>query len=95
MTAMPADPFADETGARVREILAEHAMVAPEEVSADASLEGLGMDSLGLMESIFAIEEAFGIEIPFNANLPGDAAFDVSSVAGIVDGVRRLRGDRT
>ena len=94
MTATQADPFDDETGARVRAILAEHAMVAPEDVAANASLEALGMDSLGLMESIFAIEEAFGIEVPFNANLPGDAAFDVSSVAGIVAGVRRLRGDR-
>ena len=32
--------------------------------------EDLGIDSLGLVESIFAIEEAFDIQVPFNANEP-------------------------
>ena len=91
MTPLADDPLADETGARVRAILAEHAMLAPEEVAPDATLEGIGMDSLGLMESIFAIEEAFDIDVPFNANAPGESEFDISSVASIAEAVRRLR----
>jgi acyl carrier protein len=86
-----ADPLADDTGARVRAILAEHAMLEPEEVAPDATLQAIGMDSLGLMESIFAIEEAFDIQVPFNANAPGELEFDVSSVASIAEAVRRLR----
>ena len=48
------------------------------------SLEDLGIDSLGLVESIFAIEEAFDISVPFNANEPEASDFDISSVAAIV-----------
>ena len=36
----------------------------------DATLEDLGIDSLGLVEAVFAIEEAFDIQVPFNANEP-------------------------
>ncbi len=75
---------------RVRNIIAEQALLDPEEVGMDSTLESLGLDSLGLVESLFAIEEAFDINIPFNANNPEDSDFDISSVATIVMGIRRL-----
>ena len=50
----------------------------------------LGLDSLGLVEAIFAIEESFGISVPFNANEPGASEFDISTVGSVVAGVRRL-----
>jgi len=53
-------------------------------------LEDLGIDSLGLVESIFAIEEAFDIQVPFNANEPQQSEFDISSVAAIVRAVETL-----
>jgi acyl carrier protein len=56
----------------------------------NATLDDLGIDSLGLVESIFAIEEAFDIQVPFNANDPKDSAFDISSVASIVSAVIAL-----
>ena len=31
-------------------------------------LDGLGLDSLGVVELTFVIEEKFDVEIPFNAN---------------------------
>jgi acyl carrier protein len=54
------------------------------------SLDDLGIDSLGLVESIFAIEEAFDISVPFNANEPEKSEFDISSVAAIVAAVEKL-----
>ena len=39
-------------------IIAEQALLEPEDVIPDSTLESLGIDSLGLVESIFAIEEA-------------------------------------
>ena len=51
-------------------IIAEQAVLEPEDVTMDSTLESLGIDSLGLVESIFAIEEAFDISVPFNANNP-------------------------
>ena len=71
-------------------IIAEQAVLAVSDISMDASLEDLGIDSLGLVESIFAIEEAFDISVPFNANDPKDSAFDVSSVASVIAAVEGL-----
>lgn len=75
---------------RVIAIIAEQALLDPSDVQPDHSLADLGIDSLGLVESIFAIEEAFDISVPFNANDPQAGDFDISSVAAIVAAVERL-----
>ena len=56
----------------------------------DQSLEDLGIDSMGLVEAIFAIEESFDIQVPFNANEPEKSEFDISSVQSIVAAVEAL-----
>lgn len=75
---------------RVIAIIAEQAVLEPGDVQMDQSLEQLGIDSLGLVESIFAIEEEFDIAVPFNANDPSDSEFDISSVAAVVRAVEGL-----
>ena len=76
-------------------IIAEQAVLEPSDVRADATLEDLGIDSLGLVESIFAIEEAFDISVPFNANAPEESDFDISSVDAIVAGIERLIAEQS
>ena len=71
-------------------IIAERAVLETDDVQMTASLQDLGIDSLGLVESIFAIEEAFDIQVPFNANDPQASSFDISSVAAIVRAVQEL-----
>ncbi|MBR9765293.1 MAG: acyl carrier protein [Rhodobacteraceae bacterium] len=75
---------------KVIEIIAEQAVLEPSDVKMDSTLEDLGIDSLGLVESIFAIEEAFDIQVPFNANDPQESDFDISDVSSIVAGVEKL-----
>lgn len=75
---------------KVIEIIAEQAVLDIGDVTMTATLEDLGIDSLGLVESIFAIEEAFDITVPFNANDPSESGFDISSVASIVKAVEGL-----
>jgi acyl carrier protein len=75
---------------RVVAILAEQAVLHPDQVRMDATLQDLGIDSLGLVEAIFAIEEAFDIQVPFNANDPRDSEFDISTVATMVRAVESL-----
>jgi acyl carrier protein len=75
---------------RVIEIIAEQALMEPSDVEGSMTLEDLGIDSLGLVESIFAIEEAFDVSVPFNANDPGSSEFDISSVDAIVAAVKDL-----
>ena len=75
---------------RVIKIIAEQAVLEPSDVTLDSTLEDLGIDSLGLVESIFAIEEEFDISIPFNANNPSERGFDISSVKTIIAGIEKL-----
>nr|WP_050522385.1 acyl carrier protein [Pseudorhodobacter wandonensis] len=74
----------------VRKIIAEQAGLDLADVTLDNSLESLGVDSLGLVETIFAIEEAFDISVPFNANAPQASGFDHSSVRAIAAAVQGL-----
>ena len=55
-------------------ILAEQAVLDTSDVTGASTLEDLGIDSLGLVETIFSIEEAF----------------DISSVDAIVQAVENL-----
>ncbi len=75
---------------QVLAILAEQALLEPSDIGLDDSLNDLGIDSLGLVEAIFAIEEAFDIAVPFNANAPMQSDFDISSVAAIIAAVESL-----
>lgn len=75
---------------KVIAIIAEQAVLEPGDVTLESSLEDLGIDSLGLVESIFAIEEEFDISVPFNANEPTASDFDISTVAKIVEGIEKL-----
>jgi acyl carrier protein len=75
-------------------IIAEQAMLEPSDIKMDQTLEDIGIDSLGLVESIFAIEETFDISVPFNANDPQASGFDISSVAAIIAAVEKLKSEQ-
>ncbi|GIT92169.1 phosphopantetheine-binding protein [Jannaschia pagri] len=80
----------DDIRTRVHEIIAEQAMIDPSDITDDASPADLGVDSMGVVETIFAIEEAFDVQVPFNANEPGKSDFDISTVGAIVQAVQSL-----
>ena len=71
-------------------IIAEKAVLDVTDITPDSTIAALGMDSLGLVEAIFALEEAFDITIPFNANDPAQSGFDMTSVASIIAGIEEL-----
>ncbi|MEL6679791.1 MAG: phosphopantetheine-binding protein [Pseudomonadota bacterium] len=80
---------------KVREIIAEQALMSTDEVKDEHTLEDLGIDSLGLVEAVFAIEEAFDVQVPFNANDPSDSDFDITNVKSMIDAVEKLVGAPT
>ncbi len=75
---------------KVIAIIADQALLEPSDVTLDSTPEDLGIDSLGLVESIFSIEEAFDISVPFNANDPSESDFDISNVGTIIAGIENL-----
>jgi acyl carrier protein len=81
---------AEKVAEKIIAIIAEQAVLDPSDVHMDSTMESLGIDSLGLVDSIFAIEEAFDISVPFNANEPAKSGFDISSVGAIVAAVEGL-----
>ena len=83
-----------DIGAKVIDIIAEQAILDPGDVTLESTLDSLGIDSMGLVESIFAIEEAFDIHIPFNANDPSDSEFNISSVSSIISGIEKLVAEK-
>jgi acyl carrier protein len=57
--------MAENTEAKVKEIIINELGVEPEKVTLEASfVEDLGADSLDTVELVMAFEEEFGIEIP-------------------------------
>ena len=84
-----------DIGAKVIDIIAEQAILDPIDVNLESTLDSLGIDSMALVESIFAIEEAFDIQIPFNANNPSDSDFNISSVSSIISGIEKLVAEKS
>lgn len=75
---------------KVLEIIARQAVLEVGDISGDATLADLGIDSLGLVEAVFAIEEQFDIAVPFNANQPGATGFDTTSITAMIAAIEAL-----
>lgn len=80
---------------QVISIIAEQALLEPSDVKLEHTLADLGIDSMGVVESIFSIEEEFDVSVPFNANTPEESDFDISTVASIVAGIERLKDEQS
>jgi acyl carrier protein len=78
MTSVESDIF---------EIIADKAAVEREKVISNASLEELEIESLDVVEIIFAIEEKFDIHVPFNAN---DQDLEFDTVGDVVKAIENL-----
>jgi len=84
----------DDVTANVARIIAEQAMIEAGDITAETTLDELGLDSLALVEVVFGIEEAFDITVPYNANDPTESDFKLSNVGEIIAGVRRLIAEK-
>ena len=60
----------------VKRIIARQISVPFEQLSPESRLEAIGIESLDVIEIIFALEEKFGIAIGFNANESAALAFE-------------------
>ena len=74
----------------VVEILAEKALLKPGDVKLDFSISDLGLDSLGIVEIIFALEEQFDVEIDINFNNLNSSDFDISTVQEIIKSIEKI-----
>jgi acyl carrier protein len=77
---------AEDTVTTIISILADKALLTPNDISPDMALADLGLDSLGMVEAIFAMEEAFDISVPFSTGQgqDGGSVVDTSTVATLI-----------
>ena len=69
------------------EIIADKTAVERDKIIGSASLQELEIESLDVVEIIFAIEEKFDIHVPFNAN---DQEMEFDTVGDVVKAVENL-----
>jgi acyl carrier protein len=80
----------NDVASKVIAIIAEQGLLTPDDLTPDSRLADLGIDSLAMVESIFAIEEAFDVTVPFNANHPDAVQFDTTTVGSVIAAVEAL-----
>jgi len=73
---------------RVVAIVAQEFQLPPERLTADAPLDGLGIDSLSTVELLWQLEEAFAIRLPAKAS----GLKTLGDVARFIDGLVTAQG---
>jgi acyl carrier protein len=69
----------------VADLLVKQFKVDPAVVRPDSTLEQLGLDSLTLMEFVFAVEDHFDVRIPEDKLDPRQAGFTLERVVQALD----------
>ena len=73
------------TFAAVSSVLVEQFHVDAASVQPDAALDQLGLDSLALMEFVFAVEDRFDVRIPEDRLDPRQAGVTLGQLATLLD----------
>ena len=71
----------------VFDIIAEKSAVERSKLSLDAKLKDLEIESLDVVEIVFAVEEKFDIHVPYNAN---DQELEFDTIGDVVTAVQKL-----
>ena len=74
-----------EVERRIREIIAKEISADPAEIKPESTLEDLKIESIDLVQIMFAIEEEFDIYLA-----EADVGFDVENVGQVVAAVEQL-----
>lgn len=76
----------------VLDIIAKQANIDRAKLTREAEMSELDIQSLDVVEIIFALEEKFDITVPYNANDPSGKAAGVSfkTIGDVVDAIQKL-----
>lgn len=72
------------------EIVAKQAKVEPSDLTADVLLSDLDLQSIDVVELVFAIEEKFDIQVPYSPSDQDTAGISFKSVGEIIVAVNKL-----
>jgi acyl carrier protein len=72
----------------VKQIISKQVGLPVDQLGPDSKLEAIGVESLDIIEIIFALETKYDIAIPFNANESAALAFE--TIGQVADAVSKL-----
>ena len=75
----------DITFNTIADLLAKDFGCPPEAIRPDAPLTELGLDSLSLMEFVFAVEDAFRLRLPEERLDPREAGITLGDLCAAID----------
>ena len=78
-----------ETYTVLSSLLVDKFSVDPNKVSREATFLDLGLDSLTLMEFVFAAEDAFSIRIPEDQIDPNLAGLTLDDICQVIDKMKK------
>ena len=76
------------------EIVAKQAKVEAATLNRDTRLSELNLESIDIIELIFAIEDKFDIEVPYSPNDLNASGISFESVGDLVGAVERLAAEQ-
>lgn len=76
------------------EIIAKQAKADPAKLARETKLSELDLQSIDIVELVFAIEEKFDIEVPYSPNDQNSAGISFGTVGEIIDAVDKLAGEQ-
>jgi acyl carrier protein len=85
MTQTNSNTESSGTFQKISEILTSKFQVDPGVISPQTLLTELGIDSLSLMEFVFAVEDAFNLRIPEDRLDPREAGIDLQKLSNVID----------
>jgi len=85
MTQTNSNTESSGTFQKISEILTSKFQVDPGVISPQTLLTEFGIDSLSLMEFVFAVEDAFNLRIPEDRLDPREAGIDLQKLSNVID----------
>ena len=79
---------------KVTELIAEQIGISSDQLSLESGFEELNIDSVGLVELVFAIEEYYDINIPFEELEEHELKENFSTVKSLVAAVTELFNEK-
>jgi acyl carrier protein len=73
------------TFATISSVLVDQFKIDATLVQGSSTLDRLGLDSLALMEFVFAVEDRFDVRIPEDRLDPRQAGITLAQLAGLID----------
>jgi acyl carrier protein len=76
----------------IKLIISKQVGVPFDHLNSQSRLEAIGVESLDIIEIVFALEEKYNIAIPLNANDSAHLAFD--TIGQVAEAVQKLLGPK-